>query len=234
MKTLVVLLTVLFLSACGHRYAVMPNSDGDSVMLLGHDPVSYFTQGKPVRGDPAIRASHDGVVFYFANQENQQAFTAKPDQYFPQYGGFCASGAAYALKLGSDPTEFVIRDGRIFFFGDVLGKTAWQINPEWNVEKGDEVWPAAKDTGWRWQSLKRFASKVSWYKDSATIRREYKEKFPDTPRPEYDPGGLMQNLFFKSPGWRAREGFGHPVVGFVGEDPCPVACPATVSKAFGE
>jgi len=212
------LLLVLFLSACGHRYAVMPNSDGEPVMLLGHDPVSYFTRGEPVRGDPAIKATHEGVVFYFANQENQQAFSAKPDQYFPQYGGFCSSGATYALN----------------FFGDVLGKTAWLINPEWNIEKADQVWPEAKDAGWRSQSLKRFANKVSWYKDSATIRREYKERFPDNPRPKYDPGGLMKNLFWKSPGWRAREGFGQPVVGFVGEDPCPVACPGTVSKAFGE
>ncbi len=233
MKYLTVVM-LLFLSACGHRYAVMPNSDGQDVMLLGHDPVAYFTQGQPLRGDPKIQASHDGVVFYFANEENQQLFSQAPDKYFPQYGGFCASGAAFALKLGSDPTEFVIRDGRIFFFGDVLGKSAWMIDPAWNVEKADQVWPASRPVGWRWQSLKRYASKVDWYKNTADIHRDYAAKFPNTPWPKYDPGGLMKNLFFKSPGWRAREGFGQPVVGFVGEDPCPVACPGTVSKAFGE
>ena len=39
-----------WLAGCGTPYATVKNSAGDPVMLLGHDPVAYFTQGKPGRG----------------------------------------------------------------------------------------------------------------------------------------------------------------------------------------
>ena len=85
--------------------------------------------------------------------ENRVAFEQSPLRYVPQYGGFCSSGAAFGLKLGSDPTEFVIRDGRLFIFGDIAGKTAWLIDPAWNIEHADTMWPEAGESGWRWQSL---------------------------------------------------------------------------------
>jgi hypothetical protein len=46
---------------------------------------------------------------------------------------------------------------------------------------------------------------------------------------------MITNLFLKGPGWRAREAYGpQPLVGFVGEDACPPACPGRQSKRFGE
>lgn len=228
------LVLVVLFSGCGHRYPVMTDNKGDSVMLLGHDPVSYFRRNEPVRGDPAIRAAHDGVTYYFTSAENRDRFREQPERYVPQYGGFCSSGAAFGLKLGSDPTEFVIRDGRLFIFGDIAGKSAWLIDPAWNIRHADEMWPEASPNGWRWQSLKRYANKVSWYKNTADIHQDYKERFPGKPWPDYNPGGMITNLFLKQPGWRAREGFGgQPAVGFVGVDPCPPACPGEVSPAFG-
>jgi len=212
----------------------MEDLQGDDVMLLGHDPVGYFERGQAIRGDPNIRASHEDVTYYFSSVRTRDAFLAEPQRYTPQYGGFCASGAAFGIKLGSDPTEFVIRDDRLFIFGDVLGKTAWLLDPDWNISHGDEVWPEAAQVGWRWQSLKRYARKVSWYKNTGDILNDFATKHPGRQWPSYNPGGLFQNLFLKQPGWRAREGFGQPTVGFVGVDPCPPACPGTVSNAFGD
>ena len=224
----------LSLGGCGTRYATMLGANGEDLMLLGHDPVAYFTVGKPMRGFPNIRADHGGVSFYFASEENRVLFRNNPDKYFPQYGAYCSSGAAFGIKLGHDPTEFIIRDGKIYFFGDVLGKEAWLLDPQWNIKHGEEMWLEAKDTGWRWQSLKRYASKVSWYKSGKEIVEEFKRKYPDRQWPDYDPGGMVTNLFLKEQGWRAREGFGQPIVGLTGVDPCPPACPGTVSTAFGE
>lgn len=222
------------LQGCGTPYATMRNAAGEEVMLLGHDPVAYFTVGKPTRGDPAITSSLSARTYYFATMDNKRLFDAGPEKYEPQYGAFCASGAAFALKLGSDPTEFEIVDGKLYIFGDILGHQAWSIDPAWNIRHGDLVWPEAKEVGWRWQTLKRYASKVEWYKDTAAIRRDWEAKFPGKPKAAYDPGGMMVNLFLKPPGWRAREGFGQPVVGFVGEDSCPPACVGAVSRRFGE
>lgn len=119
-------------------------------------------------------------------------------------------------------------------FGDVLGHEAWSIDPAWNIRRADSVWEESRDTGWRLQSLRRYAGKVDWYKSGADIRREWAAKFPGRAMSAYDPGGMIANLFLRLPGWRAREGYGpQPVVGFVGEDACPPACPGAVSRRFG-
>jgi YHS domain-containing protein len=229
------LCTAALLTACGTPYATMKNITGQDVMLLGHDPVAYFTLQQSVRGNPVFQTTLPGRTYYFVNAENKSNFDAAPDKYEPQYAGFCASGAAYALKLGSDPTEWRIMGGKLYIFGDVLGRTAWELNPDWNIQHGDEVWPEAKNAGWRGQTLKRYANKVPWYKTGADIRKEFEAKYPGKPLPQFDVGSMWQNLFVKSPGWRAREGYGgQPAVGLVGDDSCPVACVGLPSKAFGQ
>ena len=153
----------LLLSACGTPYATVPNRAGEPVMLLGHDPVAYFTQGSPARGKPEHKVS------------------------LPE---------------------------RTYYFADVLGKTAWQLDPKWNVDHGDRLWPAIADKGWRGVSLASYASKVPHYKTGAQIRAEWNAKNPGKPWPAYDVGGMVSNLFTKPPGWRAAEGFSQPALGY--------------------
>ncbi len=208
-----VLLTAI-LSGCGTPYATVANRQGEPVVLLGHDPVAYFKQGAPARGKPDIKVALPDRTYYFANAENKAVFEADPTRYEPQYGGFCASGAAFAIKLGSDPGAWQIHQGRLFIFGDELGKAAWTVDPVWNVDHADRLWPGMKDQGWRWQSLSRYANKVEHYKTGADIHKEWQAKFPDKPWPTYNPGGMFSNLFLKPPGWRAAEGFGQPALGY--------------------
>ena len=204
------------LGACGTPYATVPASDGRPVMLLGHDPVAYFTGGQPLRGDPARRVDLDlpARSYYFASAEHKRLFEADPARYEPQYGGFCASGAAFGIKLGSDPTAWALREGRLFIFGDVIGQTAWQLDPAWNVGHADRLWPAIADGGWRVVSLAAYAHQVPHYQTGAQIRASWRAQHPGQAFPAYDPGGMLVNLLRKPPGWRAAEGFGQPALGY--------------------
>jgi hypothetical protein len=141
-------------------------------------------------------------------------FQADPARFEPQYGGFCASGAAFAIKLGSDPTAWQIEGGRLFIFGDVLGKTAWQLDAAWNIRHADALWPEARARGWRAQSLMRYVNKVPHYQTGAQIRAEYERRNPGKPWPNYDVGSMFANLFLKPPGWRAAEGHSQPALGY--------------------
>lgn len=208
------LAALMVLGACGTPYATVPNRSGDPVMLLGYDPVAYFTKGAPTRGKVEHKVSLPERTYYFETAENKNLFSATPTKYEPQYGGFCASGAAFAIKLGSDPTSWQIYDGRLFIFGDILGQTAWQIDPKWNVDHGDRLWPGIKDAGWRGASLRAYLSKVPHYKSGKDIRAEYDAKNPGKPWPNYDVGSMMANLFTKPPGWRAAEGHSQPALGY--------------------
>ena len=204
------------LQGCGTTHATVETARGEQLMLLGHDPVAYFTRGKPVRGTEKLAASHQGRTYYFSTQEHRSAFMAAPQLYEPQYGGFCANGAPYAVKLGSDPTEFEIRDGRLFIFGDILGHEFWKLDERDNIRRADLLWPQIRDAGWRWQTIKGLTFRVPWYQTGRELMARWREKHPGREL-NYDPGGMIRNLFFKRPGWRAREGFGQPALGIPGE-----------------
>ena len=212
------------ISGCGTINATLSDSQGREVMLLGHDPVSYFTDGKPQRGDPAIATTHQGRTYYFASEAHRRAFLAAPAGYEPQYGGFCSNGMAYGVKMSTDPTAWTIVDGRLFIFGDILGYEQWKLDLRSNIATGDALWASeAQDAGWRGQTIKRVIFRVPHYRTGPELRARWEALNPGK-RISYDPGGTIRNLFVKYPGWRAREGHSQPALGFPGLDACPPAC----------
>lgn len=213
---LVALVTAIMLSGCGTTHATIETSRGEHLMLLGFDPVAYFTDAKPLRGKHTITATRDGRTYYFASPEHRATFVATPAKYEPQYGGFCSNGAAYAVKLGSDPTQFEIRNGRLFIFGDVMGRELWLLDEATNIKHGDDLWPGIKDKGWLAATLEGWIFRVPWYKTSRELMVEWRAKHPGREL-GYDPGGAVTNLVLKYPGWRAREGFSQPALGVPGE-----------------
>ena len=205
----------LLLAACGTTHATIETSRGEHLMLLGFDPVAYFTDGKPVRGKHTIAATTEGRTYYFATTDHRTTFQQAPAKYEPQYGGFCSNGAPYAVKLGSDPTQFEIRDGRLFIFGDILGHELWRLDERDNIRHADELWPSIRDTGWRWQTIKGLTFRVPWYQTGKQLMERWRAQNPGKSL-DYDPGGLFQNLFTKPPGWRAIEGHHQPALGMPG------------------
>jgi YHS domain-containing protein len=223
-RTILVLLALagaLQLAGCGTTHATVRTSRGEDLMLLGFDPVGYFSDGKPLRGKHTLPATYEGRTYYFVNDEHRRAFLAAPTKYEPQYGGFCSDGAAYKVKLGSDPTQFEIRDGRLFIFGDILGHESWLLDEKENIEHADRVWPEIRDKGWREATLEGWIFKVPWYKTGPMLRQEWREKHPGRPDIVYDTGGALQNMVLKYPGWRAREGHDQTALGVPGESDDP-------------
>jgi YHS domain-containing protein len=216
MKALLAILALLVVAGCGTTHATITTSRGEELMLLGFDPVAYFTDGKPVRGKHTIHASFEGRTYYFATAEHRAAFAAAPAKYEPQYGGFCSNGAPYAVKLSSDPTQFEIRDARLFIFGDILGHEMWLLDEKENIAHADALWPEIRDKGWRAQSMKAWIFKVPWYRTGRELMVRWREKHPGQSI-DYDTGGFVNNMILKYPGWRAREGFSQPALGVPGE-----------------
>lgn len=109
------------------------NLGSDKVAIKGYDPVSYF-EGKPAAGRKDLTASYRGVNYQFATAAHRDAFTAAPDKYEPEYGGWCAYAMADGEKVDVDPKTYKITDGRLFlFYNGWLGNTL----PKWNQdEKG--------------------------------------------------------------------------------------------------
>lgn len=91
---------------------------GDGGLAIdGYDPVAYFKSNKAIEGKKEFAASYQGVIYYFSNAENKEAFSKNPSAYEPQYGGWCA----YAMgkkgeKVNIDPETFKIINGKLYLF----------------------------------------------------------------------------------------------------------------------
>ena len=92
------------------------NVSADGIGIDGYSPVSYFTEGKPQRGNPAFAVEHRGVTYLLTSKHQVQQFKQDPDRYVPAYGGWCAFGMAVQDKFPVDPTAFKIEDGRLLLF----------------------------------------------------------------------------------------------------------------------
>ncbi len=117
----------------------------DDIAIDGYDPVSYFTEGKAVKGNKMYIAKTEGIVYYFSSEKNKKAFLQDYKKYEPMYGGWCA----YAMgssgeKVEIDPETFKIIDGKLFlFYNAYLNNTL----KSWNK---DEVNLKKKaDTNWK-------------------------------------------------------------------------------------
>jgi len=120
------------------------NAD-DGLAIKGYDPVAYFTEGRPVPGNPEIRAELDGATWQFTTIEHRDAFLAHPTRYEPEYGGFCAYGAAQGQKTDIDPAAFSIIGGRLYLNASIDVRTVWRSELLTAIAKADRNWAEVKD-----------------------------------------------------------------------------------------
>lgn len=118
----------------------------DGKALRGYDPVAYFTEMKPVKGEPAYTAAYKGSIFQFASQANRDAFAAAPDMYAPQYGGFCAYGMAKGYKAAIDPAAFTVVVGKLYLNYSGTVRALWLFNAKGFIEQADQNWPEVRKT----------------------------------------------------------------------------------------
>jgi YHS domain-containing protein len=113
-------------------------SNQDNIAIEGYDVVAYFADYQALRGNKSFATQHGGVTYYFTSQEHLDSFIANPDNYLPQYGGYCAFAMAkHNMKVPVDPTDFQIADGKLYlFFNDFYEGAPFNAIVPWvNNEK---------------------------------------------------------------------------------------------------
>jgi hypothetical protein len=121
---------------------------GESVGLVGYDPVSYFPEGggKPAKGLIAISVEHEGVTYRFATEAHKAAFVKNPAKYVPAFGGWCTWAVAeLGKRVDVDPQSFVVKNGRLLvFYRDPALDTRAKFleNPDVLLKKAEANWPA--------------------------------------------------------------------------------------------
>jgi YHS domain-containing protein len=167
---------MLALAACQTFNTTSDGADAN-LMLRGHDPVAYFTDGKHVPGSPGIKAEHEGVTYRFASAGHRDLFVKEPAKYAPQFGGFCSNGIVYAIPWGGDPDAWKIIDGKLYIFGGESSRRYFLMDERRNLELANAYWEnEVKGTSPRVQTAKRLVFRVPHYKTGKELEAEWQAK----------------------------------------------------------
>lgn len=118
------------------------NVDASGLALRGHDPVAYFTAGKPTPGKAELTEKFEGATYRFSSAANQALFKSNPAKYAPAYGGHCAMGASLGKKLDGNPAIWRIVDNRLYLNVAPPAFKRWQEDIPGNIKKANENWPS--------------------------------------------------------------------------------------------
>ena len=114
----------------------------DGVAINGYDPVAYFTEMKPVEGDSAHSTMWKGAEWRFASAENKATFEAAPDQYAPQFGGYCAYAVSQGYTAPTVPEAWTVHDGKLYLNFSLRARDLWSKDIPGNIKAGEANWPA--------------------------------------------------------------------------------------------
>lgn len=132
----------LAVSALAQKSEIYKTSDG---AIHGYDAVAYFKQGKAVKGDTRYSYTWKDAKWLFASQQDLDLFKANPEQYAPQYGGYCAYGTSQGHKAPTDPQAFTVAGGKLYLNYDADIRKTWSKDQTGYIQKADKNWPAIKN-----------------------------------------------------------------------------------------
>lgn len=111
----------------------------------GYDVVSYFADGKAMKGSPQFTHDYGGVKWQFASAEHRDMFKADPARYAPQYAGYCAYGVAVGGLYDVEPdTAWTVADGKLYLNKNAGVKQTWIKDIPGYIGKADAAWPKLK------------------------------------------------------------------------------------------
>jgi YHS domain-containing protein len=139
------LLVLLVLTACSSGEQKGPEifQKGGSA-IGGYDPVAFFTENQPVKGDSRYQFQWKDATWLFSSQANLDSFRSSPDKFAPQYGGYCAYGMAEGHKAPTEVDTWTLVDGKLYFNYNQQVKESWSKDIPTYIEKANQNWEQIK------------------------------------------------------------------------------------------
>lgn len=115
--------------------------DAQGIAIHGHDPLGYFSEGKPVKGKPEHSLKWNGATWWFVSEENKAKFAEMPETYAPRYGGYCAYAASQGYIASTVPEAWTIQEGKLYLNYSLSVKEKFDADREAYISKADQNWP---------------------------------------------------------------------------------------------
>ena len=140
--TIFAVLVCLVLYSCQEKKPEVYSTS--SIAINGFDPVAYFAENKPIKGDAAFTYEWKGANWLFSSKANRDLFVGNPGKYEPQYGGYCAYGCSKGKKATTDPQAWSIVEGKLYLNNSPAVQEKWLKEQKARIELADKYWPEIK------------------------------------------------------------------------------------------
>lgn len=117
--------------------------------IRGADVVAYYSLeagDNAIRGDKNISHEYKGATWYFSSVENRDLFAANPENYAPQYGGYCAFAVSHNFTKPIDPDKWHIIEGKLYLNYNWIADRKWRKDSTAAIERGNANWPTVLTT----------------------------------------------------------------------------------------
>ena len=130
----------LLLLLPGFEERAIGNLLDSDMAIKGYDTVAYFKTGKALKGNESFTFKWHDMTWYFSTKENRDLFAANPEQYAPQYDGYCAWAMTEARKAQTDPEIWKIVNGKLYLQCSQASYEKWSRDIPGNIKKADMNW----------------------------------------------------------------------------------------------
>jgi YHS domain-containing protein len=103
------------------------HTDKQGHALQGHDPVAYFTVGKPTIGEPDLSLEWEGATWLFSTEEHREMFSVEPARYAPAFGGHCAVASAMGQSLPGSAKRWRVHEGRLYINKNIVAAAIYPL-----------------------------------------------------------------------------------------------------------
>jgi len=126
-------------------FAAPSRAEEPRLAISGYDTVAYFTDGKPVPGQPGHEYVWHDARWRFSSPAHRDLFVRDPDHCYCA-GGMTGADFAGPHKDTVDPEVWMIVDGKLYlahFGGPLLDE--WKEKAAENIKLADDNWKFVKD-----------------------------------------------------------------------------------------
>lgn len=113
--------------------------------IKGFDPVAFFTESKAVKGIDSFIYQWNDATWSFSTLTNLNSFKLNPDKYAPQFGGYCAYGAAGNHKAPTQIDTWTIKNNKLYFNYNQSVKQKWNSQQDSLIKQAEFHWITLKE-----------------------------------------------------------------------------------------
>lgn len=136
-------IATLFTNLSAQKSEIFIKND---LAIGGYDPVAYFTQNKPVKGNSQFAVVYKDAKWLFVSGQNADIFKAAPEKYAPQYGGYCAYGCSKGYKASTEADAWTIVNDKLYLNYDTDVRAIWNKDQPGYIKKADANWHRVKSS----------------------------------------------------------------------------------------